>query len=74
MIIYAIIVLKSVIYDLKFLFVESTKGEFIIDIIKRRVSTSIEITNFVAINKIKYFKKNSDSLYHIRNVLQYESL
>jgi hypothetical protein len=55
MIIYAIIVLKSVIYNLRFLFLESTKGEFIIDIINPRVSTSIEVTNFVAINKIKYF-------------------
>jgi hypothetical protein len=42
MIIYAIIVLKRVIYDQKFLFVESTKGEFLIDIISARVSTLFE--------------------------------
>ena len=42
MIIYAIIVLKSVIYDQKLLFVGSTKGEFIIDIISARISTSFE--------------------------------
>lgn len=65
MIIYAIIVLKSVIYNLRFLFLESTKGEFIIDIINPRVSTSIEITNFVAINKIKYFFKKNQIHYVI---------
>jgi hypothetical protein len=53
MIIYAIIVLKSVIYDLKFLFVEGTKGEFIIDIISARVSALFKNKKFVGINKIK---------------------
>jgi hypothetical protein len=53
MIIYAIIVLKSVLYDQKFLFVESTKGEFIIDIISTRVSTLFDNKKFAGINKIK---------------------
>jgi len=53
MIIHVIIVLKGVIYELRFLFSENTKGEFIIDIVNPKVSTLIEIIFFI---------KNSDSL------------
>jgi hypothetical protein len=65
MIIYAIIVFKSVIYGWKFLFVESTKGEFIIGI-SARVLTLFENKNLYELIRLKFKTKKLDPLCHIR--------
>lgn len=64
MIIYAIIVLKSIIYDIKFLFLECPEGVFIIDIRSTRVLALCKDKKFVAINKIKIKIWKLDSVIH----------